>query len=812
MWRRDITMRKARVLADRVWSLVVPSSLGRRIVVSVALGLALVLIAFSVVAVWSIQEATESAYTERVALADALVWHVDDILGYSLATLEAEAAALTIEPTHSIPGEQAQRLSTLRAEMDSFSLSVIDAEGVTIWTAPTSPETGDVQPSLQPAVATVLASNTAQVTQVVVPDSERALASLAVPIRDAAGRTAGVLLAVLDPGQPGLNLLPVRPLADAMQVHLINADGWVMGGSLQDVIDGQMDRAHAALLADFMQRHVSGYRIHEPPPIQTADGRVVQITSHIVAYAPVSLLPAWGIVVEQPKDVVLASPRQLEVRLGLAGIALLLLAGTVAWWDVRRVVRPLQRLTSTARRFAAGDLEEPIVLERSDELGVLAHAFETMRQRLRASLAEVSEWNHDLERRVAARTSEIDRRNRELAALNGIAETLSGTLDSAQMLERTLDRVLEITGAEMGCFRLAASDSERGPLRLAAARGLPQALQDEEVYADACVCGRAASDGRQTLTTTSAAVVDDQVCQAAGVRACVTVPLEAGQRAQGVLFLGSREAGYFERTNLATLSAIGRQVGMALVNARLFESLRVRERERAELLQRIIAGQEEERRRLAQELHDQTSQALASLQLGLDRLAAGVDDPLQARRVASELRGVAEQTLDAVHHLAVELRPSVLDDVGLVAALQRYVREWADHEKAECDFVAVGVEGLRLVPAAETAVYRIVQAALTNIVQHAEAQHVSVIVQRRADKLVAVVEDDGRGFDSAAVRARPLERRLGLSGMEERAALIGATLTLESTPGVGSSVFLEVPLDINVLKEDADGLAAPVAG
>jgi signal transduction histidine kinase len=89
---------------------------------------------------------------------------------------------------------------------------------------------------------------------------------------------------------------------------------------------------------------------------------------------------------------------------------------------------------------------------------------------------------------------------------------------------------------------------------------------------------------------------------------------------------------------------------------------------------------------------------------------------------------------------------------------------------------------------------------------------VSVILQRRDGKLVAVVEDDGRGFDSADVHARPLEHRLGLAGMEERAALIGATLTLESTPGVGSSVFLEVPLDINALREDADGLAASVAG
>jgi signal transduction histidine kinase len=559
-----------------------------------------------------------------------------------------------------------------------------------------------------------------------------------------------------------------------------------------------------------MARRVSGYRIHDPPPMQSADGEVLQISSHIVAYAPVSLLPAWGVVVEQPEDVVLAAPRQLETRLGLAGIAVLLLAGAVAWFDVRRVVRPLQRLTTVARRFAAGDLEEPISLERADELGVLAHAFEIMRQRLRTSLAEVSEWNRELERRVAARTSEVERRNRELATLNAIAETVSGTLDSSPMLERSLDRVLEITGAEMGCFRVAGDGG--APLHLAASRGLPQVLRDEQVRLDACACGRAAGTAGLVLADNGGLASEGGACQAAGVRACVAVPLEAGQRVQGILFLGSSRAGYFDRINLATLSAIGRQVGMALVNARLFESLRAREGERAELLQRVIAGQEEERRRLAQELHDQTSQALASLQLGLDRLAAGEDDAAEARRVAGELRGVAEQTLEAVHHLAVELRPSVLDDVGLVAALPRYLREWAEHGNSVFDFVPVGVEGLRLAPAAETAVYRIVQAAVTNISQHAEAQHVSVILQRRGGKLVAVVEDDGRGFDPATVRARPLERRLGLAGMEERAALIGATLTVESTPGAGSSVFLEVPLDLNALREDADAFAAPAAG
>ncbi|HEX8968560.1 MAG TPA: HAMP domain-containing protein [Chloroflexota bacterium] len=746
-----------------------------------AVGLALVLIVFSLVAMWTIQEATESAYSERVALAEALVWHVDDILGYSLATLESEAASLTVSPGESISLQQAENLKAGHSDMSEFtSLALTDVNGFTVWSDPPWPDVVPGQPHPDPGVAAALSSGSPRVSQLLLAGRQRALANLAVPVRDGGGQTVGVLTADIDPGQRGLNLLPIRPVGDAIQVYLMNNDGWVLAGSLQNNADRQMDGAHAVLLSDLIQRQMSGYRIHDPPPMQRADGQVMTVSSHIVAYAPISLLPAWGVVVEQPKDVVLASPRELEIRLGLAGAAMLLLAAGVAWLDVRRVVRPLQRLTSAARRFAAGDLEEPIRLERSDELGVLAHAFESMRQRLRASLAEVSEWNRELERRVAARTSEVEGRNRELANLNAIAETVSSTLDSAPMLERSLNRVLEITGADMGCFRLA--DDSGGTPHLAMVRGFPSDPSDGEMSCAAC--------------------------QASGVRTCVTVPLEVGQRTEGVLFLASRQADYFDRINRATLSAIGRQVGMALVNARLFESLRAREHERAELLQRIIAGQEEERRRLAQELHDQASQALASLQLGLDRLAAGLDSEDEARQVATDLRAVAEQTLEAVHHLAVELRPSVLDDVGLVAALQRYLRDWAEHGHMEFDFVPVGVEGLRLVPAAETAVYRIIQAALTNITQHADAGHVSVILQRRGEKLIAVVEDDGRGFDPSAVRTRPLEARLGLAGMEERATLIGATLAVESTPGVGSSVFLEIPLNVNALKEDVGGLVA----
>jgi methyl-accepting chemotaxis protein len=163
-----------------------------------------------------------------------------------------------------------------------------------------------------------------------------------------------------------------------------------------------------------MAAHLAGYRLHVHP-LSIASG------GHLVAYAPVLALPSWGVVLEQPRDAVVDGPRRLATRLAAVGLLALGLSAAVAWWDVRRVVRPLNHLTGAAGRFAAGELDQPVHVEhlgRVDELGVLARAFETMRRRLRASLSEIATWNRELEGRVAARTAEVESRSQELAALN----------------------------------------------------------------------------------------------------------------------------------------------------------------------------------------------------------------------------------------------------------------------------------------------------------------------------------------------------------------------------------------------------------
>ena len=216
-----------------------------------------------------------------------------------------------------------------------------------------------------------------------------------------------------------------------------------------------------------------------------------------------------------------------------------------------------------------------------------------------------------------------------------------------------------------------------------------------------------------------------------------------------------------------------------------------REREilRRQLLERVITTQEEERKRIARELHDSTSQTLTSLMVGLRVMETTCPD-CQIQEQARDLRDVAAQTLDEVHALAMQLRPRVLDDMGLSAALQRLVSDWQARHKIPVDLL-ITIGDARLPGSIETALYRIIQETLTNVARHAQAKSVSVLVERRGENIVAVIEDDGAGFDPNAVQD---QQSLGILGINERAELLGGKLTIESTPGSGTSVFVEIPL------------------
>jgi signal transduction histidine kinase len=230
------------------------------------------------------------------------------------------------------------------------------------------------------------------------------------------------------------------------------------------------------------------------------------------------------------------------------------------------------------------------------------------------------------------------------------------------------------------------------------------------------------------------------------------------------------------------------------LRAEVFEHKKA-EAARGQLLRRLVTAQEEERRRISRELHDQTGQYLSALMLRLNALRPLAAGQERARDNLRKLEELTDRLVEEVHHLAWELRPAALDDLGLHTALQNYAEKWSERSGVAADFHCSGLGRERLPPEVETTVYRVVQEALTNVLKHAEARRVSVIVERRRDQVLVIVEDDGKGFEVEEVVPAPgLGRGLGLLGMRERVALVGGALKLDSSPGGGTTARARIPV------------------
>lgn len=215
------------------------------------------------------------------------------------------------------------------------------------------------------------------------------------------------------------------------------------------------------------------------------------------------------------------------------------------------------------------------------------------------------------------------------------------------------------------------------------------------------------------------------------------------------------------------------------------EAVRAKERARTDLLQKLMTAQEEERRRMSAELHDEVGQSLTGLIVGLKVLA---DAPEPREQQVAYLRDLAAGTLESVRLLSRHLRPAVLDDMGLVAALERYLDDFRRAHQIEGGLQVVGDVAERLPTLVETTLYRSVQEALTNIARHSDARHFGVVLDLRRPTALAVIEDDGHGFDLSA----PLSG-IGLVSMHERVALVGGTVTVESRPGSGTIIYVKIP-------------------
>ena len=206
-------------------------------------------------------------------------------------------------------------------------------------------------------------------------------------------------------------------------------------------------------------------------------------------------------------------------------------------------------------------------------------------------------------------------------------------------------------------------------------------------------------------------------------------------------------------------------------------------------LQRLIEAQEAERKRIARDLHDELGQELTALRIQLE-FAKNLCQDDQARNKIEEIQIIAGNIDKGVDFLAWELRPSALDDLGLLPAIQNYLKQWSQNSGIKARLLKSSLKNTRLTPNIETNLYRILQESLNNIYKHAEAENVDVILDKRDDLIVLIVEDDGEGFNLED--KEKLSKGLGLTGIKERAALMGGTLEIESAAGKGTTIFVRI--------------------
>jgi signal transduction histidine kinase len=369
---------------------------------------------------------------------------------------------------------------------------------------------------------------------------------------------------------------------------------------------------------------------------------------------------------------------------------------------------------------------------------------------------------------------------RQVESLNEIGNALASELELEPLLALVARRLQELVDARLVLIALPDGEST---LRIAAAEGESAfGVVGMELEFGGSKAGRVLERGRSERidSVLDDPEVDQQAARRLGVHSALFVPLIARGEAIGVMIAHDKHgsAPAFTEDDLRLAETLAARAAIAVD---------LSERVSRDAVRRVVEAQELERARLARELHDETGQALTSILLGLKPLEQAAESD-EVRAAVASVRELVVSTLQDVRRLAVELRPSALDDFGLATAVERLVDTFREQSGLQVDLEA-HVGEARLPSEIETALYRVVQEALTNIVKHAGATRVSILLRRKDGGLVAVVEDDGAGFDPSRTR----EAAFGLAGMRERLALVGGRLQIESAPGAGTTLAAEVP-------------------
>ncbi len=395
---------------------------------------------------------------------------------------------------------------------------------------------------------------------------------------------------------------------------------------------------------------------------------------------------------------------------------------------------------------------------------------------------------------------EADKGYRSLLALSRVSAAVSGLGDLDAILEVALDNVLNIMSGSIGGILLL--DEQTQTLSYRIYRGLSAKYAEEmHLKLGEGIAGRVAQNGKSVLLEDISAdprVANPDLVRTEGLRAFISVPLRAREAVLGVINVASHLPHRFTEDDMHLLHSIGDIVGVAIEQAKLQQRLRQGRERYRKLARLILIAQEEERRQIARELHDETSQTLSGLALHLQALVEMADmSGLQNEEFKAKLKkthSLAIQIATEVSRLIRELRPTLLDTLGLVPAIRQYAESNLGPLGVKVTLEAKGsIDSLPL--EVEVGIFRVAQEAINNIAKHSRARNVIVSLECKADELLLGISDDGQGFDVSQITGiEESGRGRGLFSMKERLELLGGTASVKSQPGQGTALTGTIPL------------------
>ncbi|MDE3088152.1 MAG: GAF domain-containing sensor histidine kinase, partial [Chloroflexota bacterium] len=406
------------------------------------------------------------------------------------------------------------------------------------------------------------------------------------------------------------------------------------------------------------------------------------------------------------------------------------------------------------------------------------------------------EYARRLEAANRARFSAQEEATRELSVMFETCRILGSTLDVTQLVNAAIAKI--VTQLEpMLAGMIYLYDASEQALILRASR-----VRDEHILLAPTEHDCAKRAAQQAFETGNIAYETEPQ---SGL-SMIAVPLVAHAQTVGALCLAHRAA----FSNYAVIQTLARQLGIALENAWLYEQVQEKEKLRGQLLARAVAAQEEERKRIARELHDDTGQTLTALGVGLGGVEETIGQNVElAQYQIAELKNMTMHAIDNLRQYISDLRPSVLDDMGLVSAVRWYAQQYSERAGIDIDVQIAGTKR-RLASQVETVLFRIAQEGLNNIRRHAHATHATMRLVFADAAVILTIADDGRGFAvDQVLGVQPERRAWGLLGVQERVSLVGGKFKVDSAPGRGTKMTVEIPVVAEEMpvgtRIDADG-------